>query len=149
MALGSLVASALPNLTGEPGTSHFGCELGTCRCWRAAGPQRQRVLTGTVVRGRQVFLHALPSGRGRTRAALVTLGTQTQDPETDTRDLLTDTHVPGSEQVATQNTAHTELPQSESETRPLLEPRGPHPRAFRDVCISSFPETSTKVKIQG
>lgn len=33
------------------------------------------------------------------------------------RNLLTDTHVPGSKHVATQNTARTELPQSESETR--------------------------------
>lgn len=81
------------------------------------------------------------------KAALITLGTQTQDPETDTTG--PDTDVPGSKHRATQNTACTKLPQSEPETRQPPGAQRAHRREFQDVYIVRFPETSTKVKTQG
>lgn len=81
---------------------------------------------------------------------MITLGTQTQDPETDTTGPAYRHPHPKAQNTwlhrtqLAQNFHKVSLKQGT-----LLEPVGPYHREFWDVHIVRFPKTSTKVKIQG
>lgn len=85
VTLGSLVVSTLPDPAEEPATFHF--DLGSeapARAGESRVPSDSSCSwVPSSLRGRFPPCCHIP-GLGRIRAALITLGTQTQDPETDT-----------------------------------------------------------------
>lgn len=141
------------------GTRHlplWPCELGTCKCWRTVGPSDipcswGHGFLGTLLPGRQVFLHAIIPQDWVGRGLLWLHGGHRQRTLRQTpRDLRTDAHSPGSTHVVTQDTARTTRPQSRPGSRhPAGSPESPTAESSETFQSLGLHTQSTKSENPG